>query len=83
MLRARLDVPLASAGAVLGALGRLGASGRAPLAETSRVVVEAEVPAARVQELQRQLPALTGGEGVLESDFAGYRPVVGEPPVRG
>jgi ribosomal protection tetracycline resistance protein len=83
MLRARLDVPLASAGAVLGALGRLGASGRAPLAETSRVVVEAEVPAARVQELQRQLPALTGGEGVLESDFAGYRPIVGEPPVRG
>jgi ribosomal protection tetracycline resistance protein len=25
---------------------------------------------------------LTGGEGVLESAFAGYRPVAGAPPTR-
>jgi ribosomal protection tetracycline resistance protein len=25
---------------------------------------------------------LTGGEGVLDADFAGYQPVAGEPPVR-
>ena len=40
------------------------------------------MPAARADELQRQLPALTGGEGVLESSFAGYAPVSGEQPTR-
>ena len=35
-----------------------------------------------MQDLQRQLTALTSGEGVLESDFAGYKPVAGEPPAR-
>jgi ribosomal protection tetracycline resistance protein len=32
--------------------------------------------------LQRQLSSLTGGEGVLESSFAGYQPVSGEQPTR-
>jgi ribosomal protection tetracycline resistance protein len=82
VLRVRLEVPAAATGAVLGALSRLGASGQTPSAGTSRSIVEAELPAARVQELQRQLPELTGGEGVFESDFAGYRPVAGESPVR-
>jgi ribosomal protection tetracycline resistance protein len=53
-----------------------------PALDGSRATVEAELPAARVQELRRQLPALTGGEGVLESDFAAYRPVAGQRPVR-
>jgi ribosomal protection tetracycline resistance protein len=38
--------------------------------------------AGRVQDLQRQLPGLTGGEGVIETKFAGYQPVSGAPPVR-
>jgi len=55
--------------------------------ETSEVrselsLIEALVPAARVNDVQRKLPGLTGGEGVLESAFAGYEPVVGEPPAR-
>jgi hypothetical protein len=33
-------------------------------------------------ELHRLLPGSTGGEGVFESDFAGYRPVTGKPPMR-
>jgi ribosomal protection tetracycline resistance protein len=45
-------------------------------------VVEATLPASRVQELRRRLPGLTGGEGVLDTEFAGYQPVPGEPPVR-
>jgi ribosomal protection tetracycline resistance protein len=28
------------------------------------------------------LPGLTGGEGVLESSFAGYQPVSGDQPTR-
>ena len=41
-----------------------------------------ELAASRVQDLRRQLPGLTGGEGVLESELAGYRPVTGDPPSR-
>ena len=37
---------------------------------------------AGTHDLQRQLPGLTGGEGVLESTFAGYEPVIGEQPTR-
>lgn len=33
------------------------------------------LPAARAQDLQRQLPGLTGGEGVAETSFGGYRPL--------
>ena len=40
------------------------------------------MPAARAHDLQRQLPGLTGGEGVLESVFAGYQPVSGDQPTR-
>jgi ribosomal protection tetracycline resistance protein len=45
-------------------------------------VLETTVSASGVQELRRQLPRLTGGEGVLESEFAGYQPVSGDPPIR-
>ena len=81
-LRVRLEIPAAATGPALGALARLGALVPAPALDGSRATVEAELPAARVQELRRRLPTLTGGEGVLESDFAGYRPVAGERPVR-
>jgi ribosomal protection tetracycline resistance protein len=30
---------------------------------------------ARAQDLQRQLPGLTSGEGVAETSFGGYRPL--------
>jgi hypothetical protein len=33
------------------------------------------MPVTGADELQRQLAGLTGGEGVLESTFAGYQPV--------
>ena len=40
-------------------------------------MLEGEIPAARVHELQQLLPALTRGEGVLESAFDHYQPVRG------
>ena len=40
------------------------------------------MPASRAHDLQRQLPGLTGGEGVLESSFAGYQAVSGDQPTR-
>ncbi len=82
VVRVRLEVPVAAIGAVLAALARLGAVARPPSLERGLSTIETVLPAARVPELQRQLPALTGGEGVLESDFAGYEPVGGQPPTR-
>jgi ribosomal protection tetracycline resistance protein len=82
VFRLTAEVPTETIGPVLGALGRLGAGAATPLPRGELSVVEATLPASRVQELRRQLPGLTAGEGVLDSEFAGYQPVTGEPPVR-
>jgi len=76
------EVPAAAVGPVLAALGRLGASAATPSPRGELSMLEAALPASRVQELRRRLPGLTGGEGVLESELAGYQPVAGEPPIR-
>ena len=82
VFRITAEVPTEAIGAVLGALGRLGARAGTPSPRGELSVLEAALPASRVQELRRQLPGLTGGEGVLESEFAGYQPVTGDPPMR-
>jgi ribosomal protection tetracycline resistance protein len=76
------EVPTETIGPMLAALGRLGAGAATPLPRWELSVLEATLPASHVQELRRQLPGLTGGEGVLDSEFAGYQPVTGEPPIR-
>jgi ribosomal protection tetracycline resistance protein len=82
MAAVSLEIPAGAAGAVLPALARLGGVVLGALPNGDISAIEATVAAARVQELRRQLPGLTGGEGVLESGFGGYRPVSGPPPVR-
>jgi ribosomal protection tetracycline resistance protein len=82
IVQATFEVPTTSTGAVLSALGRLGAELRASVVRGQVATVEAIVSALHAQELQRQLPGLTGGEGVLASTFAGYRPATGDPPTR-
>jgi len=82
VLRVRLEIPEGAIGAVLAALARLGAAAQTPSLERDLVVVDAVLPAARVRHLQRQLPGLTAGEGVLESSFSGYQAVVGVQPAR-
>jgi ribosomal protection tetracycline resistance protein len=82
VLRVRLELPVAAIGAVLAALAQIGAGAHAPELRGELATIETVVPAARVPELQRQLPGLTGGEGVLESDFGGYQPTGGTPPTR-
>jgi len=76
------EVPTKAIGAMLAAVGRLGAGAATPSARGELSVLEATLAASRVQELRRQLPGLTGGEGVLDAEFAGYQPVAGEPPTR-
>jgi ribosomal protection tetracycline resistance protein len=81
-VRVSLEVPPASIGAVIAALARLGAAVETPSLQRALATIDAVLPATRADDLQRQLPALTGGEGVLESNFAGYQPMTGDPPTR-
>ena len=80
--RFRLELPADTIGAVLPVLGRLRAVPRTTTVQGSSGVVEGEVPAARVHELEQQLPGPTRGEGVLESGFDRYQPVRGPAPTR-
>jgi ribosomal protection tetracycline resistance protein len=82
VFRIEAEVPSEAIGPVLAAIGRLGAGGATPIPRGELAVLEATLPASRVQELRRRLPGLTGGQGTLDSEFAGYEPVIGEPPVR-
>jgi ribosomal protection tetracycline resistance protein len=80
--RFRLELPQDTLGSALPALARLGAVPEAPVVRGSSSVLEGVVPAAQVHRLQQRLPALTGGEGVLESAFDRYEPVRGPAPTR-
>ena len=48
----------------------------------SNTVLEGDIPAACVHELQQRLSSLTRGEGVLVSSFERYEPVAGAVPTR-
>ena len=82
IVRASLEIPTGTIGAVMAALARLGAAVETPSLQGKLSMIETVLPAARAQDLQRQLPGLTGGEGVLDSTFAGYQPVAGDQPTR-
>ena len=82
MAHVRVELPTDAIGAVTAALARLGAAVETPSLRRQLATIDAELSATQAQELQRRLPGLTSGEGVLDSSFAGYRPVSGEQPVR-
>ena len=82
VVRASLEIPTDTIGAVIPALARLGAAVETPSLQGKLCTIETVLPAALAQDLQRQLPGLTHGEGVLESSFAGYEPVSGDQPTR-
>jgi ribosomal protection tetracycline resistance protein len=77
-----LDIPAERAVATLTALPRLAAVPLDTVTRGSSCRVEGEIPAARVHGLERELPSLTGGEGVLETAFDRYQRVRGEIPFR-
>ncbi|WP_220448524.1 elongation factor G [Nonomuraea mesophila] len=74
----RIDLPPDTAGQVLPVLARLGGMPRAQFPG----MLGGDIPSAGVHALEQQLPGLTRGEGVLECDFIGYRPVRGPAPDR-
>ncbi|HEX4686414.1 MAG TPA: hypothetical protein VH228_06510, partial [Nocardioides sp.] len=82
VLRVDLEVPTDDAAALARLLGRWGAALTGQMSAGELTRLRARLVAARLHELQRQLPDLTGGEGTLESRFDGYEPVRGRPPTR-
>jgi ribosomal protection tetracycline resistance protein len=82
IVRVSVEIPTGAIGAVMAALARLEAAVEAPSLRGTLSMIETVLPAVRAQDLQRQLPELTGGEGVLDSTFAGYQPVSGDQPTR-
>jgi ribosomal protection tetracycline resistance protein len=82
VLRVLLEVPTETTPALQRLLGRWGAELADQTSRGELATLEARLPAARLHELQHQLPDLTGGEGVLESRFDGYEPVRGPGPRR-
>jgi len=80
--RFRLEIPDDSLGVVLPALGRLRAVPESTTPYRDGYVLEGEIPAARIHELQQQVPTLTRGEGALECVFERYETVRGEVPTR-
>jgi ribosomal protection tetracycline resistance protein len=77
-----LEVPEDAFGSLLPVLARLGAVPQPPTAQGATYLIEGEIPAARVHQLERQLPSLTSGECLLESTFDHYRLVSGQAPTR-
>ncbi|HLB19867.1 MAG TPA: hypothetical protein VK613_12130 [Gaiellaceae bacterium] len=80
MVRVSIEIPTGAIGSVMAALARLEAAVETPAPQGTLSMIETMLPAARAQDLQQQLPGLTGGEGVLDSTFAGYQPVSGVRP---
>ncbi|HZQ81670.1 MAG TPA: translation factor GTPase family protein [Gaiellaceae bacterium] len=76
----RIEVPVEALGPVIAAATRLGAEPEAPELEGDTAVAAFVLPSVRVADLQRSLPGLSRGEGVLESSFLGYRPAVSAVP---
>jgi ribosomal protection tetracycline resistance protein len=82
VLGVSLEVPIQDGPPLLRLLGRWGSEVLGQTATADLTRLEARLVAARLHDLQHQLPDLTGGEGVLEARFDGYQPVRGRGPVR-
>jgi ribosomal protection tetracycline resistance protein len=82
MHRFELEIPTDTTRAALAVLSRLRAIPQVPALGAVTSVLEGEIPAAAVYKLEQQLPALSRGEGVLESAFERYQPVTGIIPNR-
>lgn len=79
MAALELELPTDALSRTLSLLARLGAGVETTVTEGQRSTIRALLSAKRLDELRRAVPEITGGEGVLESRFGGYRPVSNAP----
>lgn len=63
-------------------LARLGASLEPPTSDGATLLLVGVIAAIDVHSVQRALPSLTGGLGTMDTEFFGYRPLSGPPPIR-
>ncbi len=82
MIRVNIETPSDTIGAVLASVARLGEVVETPSMKGDLSTITTVMPASRARDLQRQLPGLTGGEGVVETNLGGYEPVSGASPTR-
>jgi ribosomal protection tetracycline resistance protein len=80
--RGRLEIPVDATARITTVLTRLGTVVLSSLSNGTSSVLETILPIADANALQRQLPQLTSGEGLLETTVVGYAPVSGDPPRR-
>ncbi|MEO8456740.1 MAG: translation factor GTPase family protein [Chloroflexota bacterium] len=80
--RFHIEIPADTFQATTSVLARLGALPQKQELRGQTFLLEGEIPAARVHELQQQVPGASRGEGVLECEFDSYRPISGTPPTR-
>ena len=80
--RFHLELPADTAAAVLTALARLRAVPQTTATNGPAGTIEGSIRAARVRELEQQLPGLTRGEGMLECVFGHYEPASHPVPSR-
>jgi ribosomal protection tetracycline resistance protein len=83
VMRLRIESPSNSVGEVLHLVAQLGGSiQETDLYRGDSSVVQATMAVDRLREFQRTLPDISGGEGSFDSEFQGYRPVLGRSPRR-
>ena len=80
--RYHLEIPSDTFGATVSATARLDAVPQTQEMRGSSYTLVGGIPAARVHELQQQLPALTRGEGLVQCEFDSYTEVHGKIPTR-
>ncbi|PST19803.1 GTP-binding protein [Rhizobium sp. JAB6] len=77
-----IEIPAAALPGVQGLLAKSGAAMRRSLIEEGMARLEGTVASSMIQTIQRQLPGLSGGAGVLEHAFDHYAPISGSHHVR-
>lgn len=82
VLEFHLEFPAQDLGPIMSVLRELETRSGSPQTHGSISVLEGVIRVAPLHHLQLRLPELTRGEGMIESAFAGYRPVQGAPPSR-
>jgi ribosomal protection tetracycline resistance protein len=77
-----VQVPTATVGPTLSALVSLRAIPQQTTELGGETIVTGTIPAATIHDFENRLPGISGGNGIISSEFSGYQPVTGAPPTR-
>ncbi|MGH3528195.1 MAG: GTP-binding protein, partial [Pseudonocardiaceae bacterium] len=77
-----LECPPDTLGSLVRAMAEFGEITSEPLIKAGTCIVEGDIRAAKVPDLQALIPGMTRGEGFLETEFSHYARVSGKFPTR-